>query len=210
MGLQNTVVAIDPRTGAKTLNPLAAPHGDKVAYRFTPDGVCPDLLGARNLMAGAWDPQAKRLFMPLTDTCVHPFPDGARWRKSPDPAADGTYGVLNAVSFDARRVVWSTRTPGAFVSGALATGGGLVFAGTVDRRFKAFDARTGRELWDTGVDNAPASYPVTYAVGGRQFVAVATNEGFVHTAAMAQVQHLRTPPNGGATLWVFALPKDER
>lgn len=206
MGLQNTILKIDPRTGAKMLNPLALPVGDKIANRFTPDGICPDLLGARNLMAGAYDPHARLLFMPLTDTCVHPFPNGARWQKNPDPATDGSYGVLKAVNFSGRRVAWTTRTRGAFVSGALATGGGLVFAGTVDRRFKAFDAKSGREVWDTGVDNSPASYPVTYAVSGKQYVAVATNEGFVHTQAMAQVMHLRMPPAAGATLWVFALP----
>jgi len=207
MGLQNTVVAIDPGTGDKTINPAAVTAGDKIPYRYTPTGICPDLLGARNLMAGAYDPSRKLLFMPLTDTCIHPFPNGARWQKNPDPATDGRYGVLNAIDLAGRKVAWSTRTRGAFVSAALATGGGLVFAGTVDRRFKAFDATTGAELWDTGVDNSPASFPVTYAIGGRQYVAVATNEGFVHTQAMAQVQKLRMPVNGGATLWVFALPE---
>lgn len=207
MGLQNTVVAIDPKTGAKTINPAALPVGTTIANRFTPDGICPDLLGARNLMAGAYDPRARLLYMPLTDTCVHPFPDGQRWQLHPDAATAGTYGVLKAVDFTGRRVVWTARTKGAFVSGALATGGGLVFAGTADRRFKAFDAKTGRALWDTGVDNAPASYPVSYAVDGRQFVAVATNEGFVHTQAMEQVGHVRPPPAAGATLWVFALPE---
>ena len=207
LGLQNVVVAIDPKTGAKTINPAVVPKDDKAIPRFTPTGACPDLLGARNLMAGSYDPNARRLYMPLTDTCVDPFPNGKRWQKTPDPAADGLYGVLDAVDLEGRKILWSVRTKGAFVSGALATGGGLVFAGTVDRRFKAFDAQTGKELWDTGVDNAPASYPVTYSVGGRQYVAVATNEGFVHTQAMAQVQHLRVPPNGGATLWVYALPE---
>ena len=206
MGLQNVVASIDPVTGAKRLNPAAMPTGDKIPPRYTPPGVCPDLLGARNLMAGAYDPGSRVLFMPLTDTCVYPFPNGKRWEKTPDAADDAGYGVLKAIDLDARKVVWTTRTRGPFVSAALATGGGLVFAGTVDRRFKAFDARTGRELWDAGVDNAPTSYPATYAVDGRQYVAVATSEGFVQAQAMEQVAKVRPPPDGGATLWVFALP----
>ena len=91
--------------------------------------------------------------------------------------------------------------------GIAPAGGERVFHTSLEYRYRGFalflDSGT---VWDTGVDNSPASFPVTYSVGGRQYVAVATNEGFVHTQAMAQVQKLRMPANGGATLWVFALP----
>ena len=204
------VAAIDPKTGAKRLNPAAVPSGDEVVPRYTPAGVCPDLLGARNLMAGAYAPSEQLLYMPLTDTCLSPFPNGRRWEKRPDVADEGTYGVLKAIDLTGRKVAWTARTRGPFVSGALATAGGVVFAGTVDRRFKAFDAKTGAMLWDTGVDNAPTSYPVTYEADGRQFVAVATSQGFAHAPTMAQAAKVRPSPNNGATLWVYALPAPSR
>ncbi len=207
LGMQNVVASIDSKTGEKHLNPAAVPTGDKIPARYTPDGVCPDLLGARNLMAGAYSLMTRLVYLPLTDTCVHPYPNGTRWEKSPDPKIDGTYGVLDAINLQGRHIAWKTRVPGPFVSAALATAGDVIFAGTADRRFLAFDARTGKVLWDAGLDNAPASFPVSYAAAGRQFVAVATNEGFVQVQAMDQVAKIRPPPAAGATLWVFALPR---
>jgi len=56
------------------------------------------------------------------------------------------------------------------------------------------------------LDNALNSYPVTYRVDGRQYVAVATNSGGIHTRTMKSAAGI-TLPVAGATLWVFALPE---
>jgi alcohol dehydrogenase (cytochrome c) len=207
MGLQNIIAAIDPKTGAKTLDARAVLKPGQVLPRNTIPGICPDLLGARNLMSTAYDAGRKVLFAPLTDTCIQPWPNGARWQRRPDPTTAGRYGLLKAIDLQSRKVLWSVRERAAPVSGALATAGGLVFLGDADRAFRAYDARSGKVLWSTRLDNAPASYPVTYSVGGRQYVAVATNGGFVHVQAMQQAGRITPPPNEGATLWVFALPE---
>jgi alcohol dehydrogenase (cytochrome c) len=93
------------------------------------------------------------------------------------------------------------------VGGSLATGGGVVFVGGADRWLRAFDSKTGKPLWKVRLDNAPVSYPVTFSVAGRQYLAVATNEGFVHMGAMVRAAKTTGNTNGGATLWVFALPE---
>jgi glucose dehydrogenase len=84
------------------------------------------------------------------------------------------WGTLTALDLrEDGRLRWQVRTDEPLIGGVLATAGGLVFSGAGQGRFAAFDAAGGRELWSyqcaAGV-NAP---PVTYAIGGRQYVAVA-------------------------------------
>ena len=88
------------------------------------------------------------------------------------------YGLFTAVDLATGKIAWQNRVADPMIGGALATAGGVVFTGTKDKQFLAFDARTGKQLWryqaDAGV-NAP---PVTYVAGGRQFVAVAAGGNF--------------------------------
>lgn len=207
LGMQNVFLKIDPKTGDKTINPAAVPLPKQIVPRTTMPGICPDLLGARNLMSTAYDAKDNTLFVPLSDTCIQPWPTGQRWQKHPDPSSAGLYGMLQAIDLKTRKVRWTIRERAAPVSGALATAGGIVFLGDADRWFRAYDTRNGLNLWETRLDNAPASYPVTYRVDGKQYVAVATNQGFVHVQAMREAAGITPPPNAGATLWVFALPK---
>ncbi len=206
LGMQNVILSIDPRTGEKTLNPAAIPTPTQVLQRGSIPGICPDLLGARNLMSTAYVPGTHLLFVPLTDTCLQPWPNGAQWQKRPDESTLGKYGIFQAIDLQSQKVRWTARERAAPVSGVLATAGELAFLGDADRWFRAYDARNGRVLWATRLDNAPTSYPITYSVDGRQYVAVATNQGFVHAQAMRQAAKITPQPNDGAALWVFALP----
>ena len=94
------------------------------------------------------------------------------------PTGEPQYGLLSAVDLRTGRIAWQDRVADPLIGGALATGGGLVFTGTKDKQFLAFDARTGARLWryqaSAGV-NAP---PISYAVNGRQYVAVAAGGNF--------------------------------
>lgn len=83
------------------------------------------------------------------------------------------YGLYSAVDLRTGKIAWQHRTARAMISGSVATAGGLTFTGFSDGHFVAFNARSGALLWDyqtrAGV-NAP---PITYAINGRQFIAVA-------------------------------------
>jgi alcohol dehydrogenase (cytochrome c) len=206
LGLQNVITAIDPVTGAKTMNPDFQPKPGQPLVRLGLVGACPDSLGARNMMTNSYSPRTKLLYAPTTDTCVDPYPAGKRWQKTPDPATDGQFGIIQALDLNGRKVVWKRRQFAPPVSGNLSTAGGLLFTGDADRWFRALDERNGRELWKVRLDNEPESYPVTYSVNGKQYLAVATNEGWVHAQEMRAVAGITPPPNPGATLWVFALP----
>jgi len=88
------------------------------------------------------------------------------------------YGLFVAVDLNTGKVAWQKRVARPMIGGALATAGGVVFTGTADKEFLAFDARTGRQLWrhvGNGGVNAP---PISYTVDGRQYVAVAAGGNF--------------------------------
>ena len=96
-------------------------------------------------------------------------------------------------------------------SGVLATAGGLVFAGSLDRVFAAYDDATGKELWSARLDEVLNSSPITYAVNGRQYVAVVLGLGGYHTLFYQPlVPEIRNPSNRSASVWVFALPDRTR
>jgi alcohol dehydrogenase (cytochrome c) len=104
------------------------------------------------------------------------------------------WGRLAAVNLDTGKIAWKFDTEQPLIGGVLATAGDLVFNGEGNGLFRAFDARTGKKLWEyqcgAGV-NAPA---VSYSVGGKQYVAVAAGGN-------TQLDYKR-----GNTVMVFALP----
>jgi len=111
-------------------------------------------------------------------------------------ADEPRWGVLSAIDMRANgRIYWQTRTKDILIGGVLATSGGLVFMGQGTGEFSAFDAATGTELWSfmcgAGV-NAP---PITYEIGGTQYVTVA-----------AGGHNLFGFPRGDAVI-TFALPQ---
>ena len=103
-------------------------------------------------------------------------------------------GRLSAVNIDTGKVAWKFETDEPLIGGVLATAGGLVFNGEANGLFRAFDAKNGKKLWEyqTGAGvNAPA---VSYAVGGKQYIAVAAGGN-------NQIDAKR-----GNSVVVFALP----
>ena len=109
-------------------------------------------------------------------------------------ASEKQWGRLVAVNLDTGKVAWKFDTEQPLIGGVLATAGGLVFNGEGNGLFRAFDARTGKKLWEyqcgAGV-NAPA---VSYTVAGKQYVAVAAGGN-------TQLDYKR-----GNSVLVFALP----
>lgn len=103
------------------------------------------------------------------------YPGGKLWLGGAFKNIPGEeqFGNVAAVNVDTGKVVWKARTDQPMIGGALATAGNLVFAGEGNGWFKAYDAKTGKVLWQyqcgAGV-NAPAT---SYTVNGKQYIAVA-------------------------------------
>ncbi len=103
------------------------------------------------------------------------YPGGKLWLGGAFKNIPGEeqFGNVTAVNLDTGKVAWKARTPQPMIGGVLATAGNLVFAGEGNGWFKAYDAKTGKVLWQyqcgAGV-NAP---PTAYTVNGKQYIAVA-------------------------------------
>ena len=103
------------------------------------------------------------------------YPGGKLWLGGAFKNAVGEeqFGNVTAVNLDTGKVVWKARTDQPMIGGVLATAGNLVFAGEGNGWFKAYDAKTGKVLWQyqcgAGV-NAP---PTSYTINGKQYIAVA-------------------------------------
>jgi alcohol dehydrogenase (cytochrome c) len=203
LDMQNVITAIDPKTGAKTINPAAVPDLSDSRPVIQLNGICPNGLGARNLQATALNGNSKTLFIPLSDTCIDRT--GKRWQKTPVPDSEGLFGIIRAVNLESKKTLWTHREVAPAASAALLVGDSLLFVGTVDRWFEALDQRTGKVLWRQRLNNAPSSFPITYQVDGKQYIAVATNRGSFHVGGMSTLAKANNPQTGSAMI-VYALP----
>src|SRR5690606_12865797 len=119
------------------------------------------------------------------------------------------YGRLQALDLTTREPVWTVRQRAPQTSGVLSTAGDVVFAASFDRYFRAYDADDGDVLWETRLNDVSSSSPISYAVDGKQYVAIVVGEGGFHARRLAPlVPGLTSRPTRGAAVWVFALPDD--
>jgi alcohol dehydrogenase (cytochrome c) len=210
LGLQNIVRSIDPVTGEKHVDTSLYPGDGKVKM------TCPHAVGAKSYLPAAWSASQGALFMPLNESCmdVFPVPGGGKGAMNtgvnlgirPRPEADGNYGRLQALDLASRKPLWTVRMHAPVTSGVLATAGGLVFAATYDRVFHAYEAISGKELWQARLNDMSSSSPISYSVDGRQYIAITVGPGVHASSFDALVPELKNPPNRGAAVWVFSLP----
>ncbi len=175
--------------------------------------VCPGLLGGHEWNGAAYNPQLGTLFVPATDWCNQIRPAA----QPPDPQAEKKRGQFFGGEFQfdpwAKAQGWLTAFDAAtgtprwryqsgkpMIGGVAVTGGDVVFAGELTGDFLAFDANNGKVLHRHNVGGPIAGGIVSYASGGKQYVAVVS--GFVggYYAQMA-------PDIGGGnpSITVFAL-----
>ena len=211
-GLQNLVVRIDPKTGAKIVNPAyETPESGR------PDYICPSEWGARNWIATSFDPTSDILYVPLLEACMNyrflprdpaqVAAGGVDMRGGPNPphGSDGKFGRIEAINLRTRQIVWTLRQRAPIESSMLASAGGVVFSGSHDREFHAYDSATGQLLWYTTLNSAPCSSPITYDAGGVQYVAVVAGGGTALDGAGDTLTPEIAAPTGTTTLWVFKL-----
>ena len=213
---QNVITNIDGATGTVTENAevVFTELGQEVL-------ACPTWAGGKDWEAGAYSPLTNTMYFPLRNTCARMLSTqnvrgerelaltaggqrplaiyalAARHQLAPGTEALGT---VHAISVETGTTTWLYEQRAATLS-LVATGGGLLFGGDANGRFRAFDQETGDILWEINLGSPVAGYPVSFAVNGRQYVAVATGTG-------AGINLRMTPeltPSTGNNLFVFAL-----
>jgi alcohol dehydrogenase (cytochrome c) len=213
---QNVFKSLDPKTGRPDVDENRKPGTGKTAE------FCPSLWGGKDWPPVAYSPQTRMLYIPANENlCTEltgetpKYVRGERYMgvaKNVMKMVAGAdhIGELQAWNLDTGKKVWTTKLPSFNWGPVLATGGGLLFAGgTNDRKFRAFDARTGQIVWEFPTGSGVAAVPVSFQVDGKQYIAVQSGWG-VDPAKMQSRMNLLFPgqypevPQGG-TIWVFAV-----
>jgi alcohol dehydrogenase (cytochrome c) len=207
-----SVTGYDKSRNIGTTDDAVRPRTGKTIF------TCPAFFGGDNWWSFTYDPQTGYAYLPTNHTCMRlsgekpqPFQAGAGYldegfEVEPDPGSYG-WGALQAYDVATGKRVWHKETKYPWNDGTLSTDGGLVFSGTPDQKFYAFDAKTGAILWTFHTASGIIGQPVSYEVDGKQYVAVQSGWGGVspYWGGKKMTPMFRSIPLGG-TLYVFSLP----
>ncbi|HEX6535156.1 MAG TPA: PQQ-binding-like beta-propeller repeat protein [Gemmatimonadaceae bacterium] len=189
------VYILDRRTGARIRRTAEfVPHENTFASP-TREGVriMPGMGGGSNFAPASYSPGTGLIYVsgivePIRFVLSpEPLARGVKWQGGYHvPLAPAT-GTFTAIDVNTGKVAWQTRTPERMLgTGALTTASGLVFYAEWRGILHAADARTGKVLWSVRTGGQVRAAPMTYAVNGRQYVAIAA----------------------GGALFSFALPEE--
>ena len=180
--------------------------------------ACPSSAGGKDWHSMTYHPPTGTMIAPLSQTCLEnaarevALVQGggglAASRKFFEmPGTDGNLGKIGAYNVDTMEEVWSYQQRASFHTGTMSTGGNLVFVGDLDRRFKAFDVTTGEIVWETRLGTSVQGHPVSFAVDGKQYIAVTAALGGTSPRAVPGVilTEIKYPRSGNA-VYVFSLP----
>ena len=180
LGYQN-VLDVDPQTGETTYRPEMIPRAG-VELDF-----CPNFGGVRNWYSSAYHPKTRALYIPIHPTCVrgtfteleqmvgNNYYANRGWQgrgSRVHPNSEGYPGHLIAMDIDSGEILWRHAMRTRPRAAALTTGGGLVLGSDTDRHLFIHDAASGTVLFQTRLPGSVQGFPITYAVNGRQYLAV--------------------------------------
>ncbi|WP_416053042.1 PQQ-dependent dehydrogenase, methanol/ethanol family [Cupriavidus basilensis] len=117
-----------------------------------------------------------------------------------EPPTSQPFGRLIAWDPVQQKAVWTQEQVSPWNGGTLTTAGNLVFQGTADGRFIAYNAATGAKLWESPTGTGVIAAPVSYLVDGKQYVSVAVGWGGVYGQAQRATER-----QGPGTVYTFAV-----
>lgn len=204
---QNVVSKIDGATGEVTMNPATVFTGPDQSL-----DVCPAFTGGKNWPEGSYSPKTGLMYMPLQNICSVVTSEGPKTKGQIGmginyvavmPPGQTTVGTIHAISASTGRTAWKFDQRAGMMS-LMSTAGGLVFAGDAVGRFKAIDDTSGKKLWEVNLASPVGGYPISYAVDGKQYVAVGT--GFSPEASALSRETPEYKPATDNVMYVFTLP----
>jgi alcohol dehydrogenase (cytochrome c) len=209
-----TIFEMNPTDGKLTYMPnMLQKLGVEVDY-------CPTIHGVKNWRAMAYHPDTKAFYIPLFPSCEAATyteverkegggGNGRIGGSKPHfhPVSPDQTGQFVAMDMKTGGILWRHPTQLPMASAALTTGGGLAIVGGVDRNLYVHDAKTGKVLFQTRLPTAVQGFPITYAVRGRQYIAVPVGTGPASWIGVsARITQTKAPPAMNA-IFVFALPE---
>jgi alcohol dehydrogenase (cytochrome c) len=215
--------SIDKTTGRPSYNEDKRPGGGK------PVRFCPSLWGGKDWPPEAYNPGTGLLYVPANNNLCAELPKAEvsqykkgdlyigypiegvlgslRFRDDKKPA---TIGELQAWDLKTGKQVWVHKFPTVIWAPLLTTGGKLVFTGGAnDRMFRAFDAESGKVLWEAATPSGVTGVPTSFEVDGEQYIAVQSGWGVDAERMQAGLDALGAKtfvPQGGAVM-VYKLAK---
>ena len=212
----NVFASLDPKSGRPNVDPARQPGTNKRAE------FCPSHWGGKNWPPIAYSPDTRMIYIPANENLCSSmigkpvsYVAGKSFTGAANtfmiaPGADHI-GEVQAWNIDTGARVWTHTFAGSSNWGPmLATGGGLVFSGgTHDRMFRAFDAATGKVLWQVQTQSGVIGQPSSFMVDGTQYIAVQSGWGIDARAMQRRLEGIKRGefpdvPEGGQ-VWVFAV-----
>ncbi len=221
----NWATDVDKKSGVPSKLATASTHQD-----YNAKGVCPAALGTKDQQPASYSPKTGLIYSPLNHVCMTYEPVESKYVAGQPwvgatltmfAGPDGVMGGFAAYDPMTNKKAWYNKEKFSAWGGSLNTASDLVFYGTLDRWFKALDAKTGKELWKFQVGSGVIGNAFTYSNGGKQHVGVLSGIGGWAGVAMnlgltnptdalgaaggyAELTKYNAAPGGGA-LTVFSL-----
>jgi len=177
----------------------------------------PSFLGGKNWMPMAYSKDTGLFYVPSNDWGMDIWNEPIAYKKGSaylgagftiKPIAEDHIGALRAMDPVTGKIVWEYKNKAPLWGGVLTTAGNLVFTGTPEGYLKAFNAKTGQELWKFNTGSGVVGSPITWEQDGEQYVAVMSGWGGAVPLWGGEVAKTFREISQGGSLWVFKLPKD--
>jgi len=198
----------DPNKDVQTYSGIADPTSETPVKK-----VCPNRTGGNNYWPSSYSRKTQLLYIPVMTACefVTNNPDLVKTNQGWYKRSGGGYkvdnryeGDLTAVDPVSLEIKKSVHLAYPNYSGALSTGGGLVFAALLDGTVAAFDDTSLEELWKINVGSGFSAPPMTFEVNGKQYVAIASGPSPASQSKLVLTPELKEQRNA-TVLYVFGL-----